>query len=71
MVKHRIDTSNHPPVHQPPYKSAFKERELIQDQDEEMLRYEVIEPSSSPWAAPVVLVRKRMVGGDFVSTTED
>ena len=65
IVKHRIDTGNNPPVHQPPYKSAWKERELIQTQVQEMLKDDVIEPSTSPWAAPVVLVKKKDGGWRF------
>ena len=65
IVKHRIDTGNNPPVHQPPYKSAWKERELIQAQVQEMLKDDVIEPSTSPWAAPVVLVKKKDGGWRF------
>lgn len=59
IVQHSIDTSTHNPLCQPPYKSAWKEREVIQTQVEEMLKSGVVEPSSSPWASPVVLVRKK------------
>ena len=58
LVQHRIHTGNHPPVHQAPYPSAYKQRHLIQGQVGEMLSDDVVEPSTSPWAAPVVLVRK-------------
>lgn len=59
LVKHRIDTGNHPPIHQHPYKTAFKEREIIQEQIRDMLEAGVIEESNSPWASPVVMVRKK------------
>lgn len=59
ISSHRIDTGNQAPIHQPPYKSAWKERELIQSQVKDMLQNGVIEPSSSPWASPVVLVKKK------------
>jgi hypothetical protein len=32
LVQQKIDTGNHPPLHQPPYASAWRERELINDQ---------------------------------------
>ncbi|KZS10218.1 Uncharacterized protein APZ42_025366 [Daphnia magna] len=59
VVKHVIDTGNHLPVHQAPYASAWHERELINDQTQTMMRDNVIVPSNSAWAAPVVLVRKK------------
>lgn len=58
-MKHRIDTANHPPVHQSPYKSARKEREIVQSQVQDILKSEVIVPASGPWASPVVLVKKK------------
>ena len=57
--EHRIDTTTHSPIHQPPYKSAWKQLEWIQSQVQDMLKDGVIEPSSSPWASPVVLVKKK------------
>jgi hypothetical protein len=59
VVKHVIDTGNHLPVHQTSYASAWRERELINDQIQTMMRDNVIVPSNSAWAAPVVLVRKK------------
>ncbi|KZS07756.1 Uncharacterized protein APZ42_028454 [Daphnia magna] len=59
IVQHRIDTMNSTPIHQPPYKSAWKQREVIESQVQDMIRDQVIEPSSGPWASPVVLVKKK------------
>ena len=59
MVQHSIDTSTHKPIHQAPYKSAWKEREITQTQVQHMRSIGAVVPSSSPWAAPVVLVRKK------------
>lgn len=59
IVQHSIDTATHKPIHQAPYKSAWKERELTQNQVQHMQNIGAIEPSSSPWAAPVVLVKKK------------
>ena len=58
LVQHTISTGDNPPIHQAPYPSAYKQRYLIQGQVDEMIRDGVIVPSSSPWAAPVVLVKK-------------
>ena len=58
LVQHHIHTGNHLPIHQAPYPSAYKQRNIIQGQVGDMLNDDVIEPSNSPWAAPVVLVKK-------------
>ncbi|KZS08331.1 Uncharacterized protein APZ42_027714 [Daphnia magna] len=59
VVKHDINTANASRIHQLPYKSAWKERAVIQDQVEGMLPRGVIELSDSPWSSPVVLVKKK------------
>lgn len=59
VVQHQIDTGLSLPIHPPPYVSAWRGHELIQSQTREMLRNQVITPSSSPWASPVVLVKKK------------
>lgn len=69
IVQHKIETTTSIPIHQPPYPSAWKARETIQQQVQELLQAGVIEPSSSPWSFPVVLIRKKMVVGAFASIT--
>lgn len=60
LTKHRIITDESArPIHQSPYRVSMKEREAIRKQIKEMLHDDVIEPSQSPWASPVVLVKKR------------
>jgi len=44
------------PAH--PYRMGPRTRELIKDQVDRMLKLEVIEPSQSEWASPVVLIPK-------------
>lgn len=59
-AKHRIITDeNERPVHQRPYRVSATEREVICRQVKEMLQDDVIQPSRSPWASPVVLVEKK------------
>ncbi len=59
LVKHKIDTGEHLPLHQPRYASAWRERELIEEKTRAMLKNKVAVHSNSPWASPVVLVRKK------------
>ena len=59
LVKHRINTGDAPPTKSAPYRHSLSER-LIEDEEiDKMLANNVIEPSSSPWASPVVLVKKK------------
>ncbi len=58
-IRHEIDTGTSPPIRQPlrrvPPPGREEMRQLLQD----MLQQDVIRPSSSPWASPVVLVKKK------------
>ena len=58
-VKHRINTGDASPVHRRPYRVSSTERHIIQKEVDKMLAKDIIEPSSSPWASPVVLVKKK------------
>ena len=58
LVKHEINTVG-PPVRQPPRRFPIGLREEGEKQIKDMLEKDVIEPSSSPWASPVVLVKKK------------
>ena len=58
IVKHTIDTEGHPPIRLRSYRTSPANKEEIDKQINEMLDNDVISPSVSPWAAPVVLVKK-------------
>lgn len=58
-VCHEIDTGTHAPLRQRPYRVSSTERRVIDEQVADMLKRNVIRPSVSPWASPVVLVKKR------------
>lgn len=58
VVSHTIDTGNHPPIRLRSYRTSPANGEEIDKQIAEMLGNGVISPSVSPWAAPVVLVKK-------------
>lgn len=59
LVQHHIDTGNAQPVRQQPYRVSPKVRDCIDEHVEKMLEQGIIQPSVSPWAAPVVLVKKK------------
>lgn len=69
-VFHQIDTGSHAPLRQRPYRVSASERRVIDDQVDDMLKRGVVQPSNSPWASPVVLVKKRMALFGSASTTD-
>ena len=58
-IKHAINTGNEPLVHTPPYRSARSQQYVLQQNIDEMLRHNIIRPSSSPYSSPVVLIPKK------------
>lgn len=59
LVEHHIDTEAADPIRLPPYRKSFKEREELIKLVRKLKGQEIIRDSVSPWASPVVLVRKR------------
>ena len=65
LVEHVVKTGDQAPIRQPVRRMPFALREDVDRMVEEMLDQGVIRPSSSPWASPVVLVRKKDGGMRF------
>ena len=59
MVQMEIDTGDSGPKRQPARRVLFTARQEIARQLHSMQDQGMIHPSSSPWASPVVLVRKK------------
>ena len=59
LVKHDIDTGEEPPIRQRVRHPQLAMREVESKLVDEMIQEDVIEPSNSPWASPVVLVKKK------------
>ena len=58
-IKHRIITEpGVVPIKSRPYRVRPQERAIIEEQIQDMLSNDIIRPSTSPWSAPVVLVKK-------------
>ena len=58
-VEHTINTGDAPPIRQTPRRLPLAKRETAQQAIREMEHHGQIEPSHSPWASPVVLVKKK------------
>jgi hypothetical protein len=59
LVKHKINTGSAKPIKQAPRRLPFAKREAADQAVAEMQEHDVIEPSTSPWSSPVVLVQKK------------
>ena len=58
LVKHTIDTEGHRPFKQQLRRHPMAHLEVIDDHVNKMAAHGIVEPTSSPWASNVVLVRK-------------
>lgn len=59
IAKHSIDVGNNPPIKQAARRLPLNGRKEVEKLVEDMKSADVIEPSSSPWASPIVLVNKK------------
>lgn len=59
VIKHRIELLDPTPFKQPLRRMAFTEKEYIKEQTDQMLKMNVIRESTSPFASPIVLVKKK------------
>lgn len=59
LIQHRIDTGEAQPIRQPPRRLPMAKQQEVKELVDKMLSEGIIEQSSSPWSAPVVLVTKR------------
>ena len=59
LTEHGIQTGEAQPIRLPPYRLPHAHRDIVQKELREMLAHRIIEPSTSDWAAPIVLVKKK------------
>ncbi|CAF3741720.1 unnamed protein product [Rotaria socialis] len=58
-LNHIIETGTHQPIYTPPYRRSPKDHQTITDETGKFSQQIIIEPSTSPWCSPVVLVRQK------------
>ena len=59
IIKHRIPTGNAVPIKQPIRRVPVHMQEEVNKQLDMMLENDIIQPSTSPWASGIVLVKKK------------
>ena len=59
LVEHEINTGNHPPIRQGLRRHPIAHLDVTDEQVRELVRNDLVEPAASPWAANVVLIRKK------------
>ena len=59
VVKHTIDVQGHAPIKQAPRRLPYHKQEIVKEELKKMLDQNLIRPSDSPWASPIVLVTKK------------
>ena len=57
--EHTINTGDHPPIHSRPYRVPYAHKEEVKRQIQELVVDNIIEPTNSPWASPILLVKKK------------
>ena len=65
LMFHHIDTGDAAPVKRRPYNTSPAEDEKIREEVLRMLENGIVRPSNSPWASPVILVKKNCGGTRF------
>ena len=59
LVKHRIDTGNHPPIRLRSYRQSPEDRAETKRQIDELLEAGIITHSDTPYSSPILLVKKK------------
>lgn len=59
LIKHKINTGDTKPIKLKPYRLPLAKRECAEAEIENMAKRGLIEPSSSPWCSPIVMVTKK------------
>ena len=58
LVEHEIKLTTYQPIRVKPYSIPFSQARVVEDEVRKMLASGVVEPSSSPYCAPLLLMRK-------------
>ena len=69
LTQYRAHMKNRdePPIAVPPYRTRPEMREAMDSQAYEMIADKVVQPSTSPFSAPVLMVKKKTGGWRFLT----
>ena len=59
IIQHTIDTGTERPIWQRAYQAILPDQQFISEEIQRMLNANIIQPSTSPWASPIVVVSKK------------
>jgi len=59
VIKHKIQTHNELPIHSKSYRYPYVHKQEVQKQIEQLLDQNIIQPSNSPYSAPIWIVPKK------------
>ena len=59
LLCHEIPTGSALPIRLPPYRLAQHSQEVLREEVKTLLDQDIIKSSKNPWAAPIVLVKKK------------
>jgi hypothetical protein len=59
VIKHVVNTRTNDPIYKRPYPLPYAMRNQVKEEVDKMLKAGIVESSDSPYAAPVLLVRKK------------
>ena len=59
LVEHDIETGDSKPIKIPPRRIPIFKRNQVDEELEKMISQGIVEPSDSPWSAPICLVKKK------------
>jgi len=59
VIEHQIDTEDASPIAEPPRRIPMALEEKVDHLVKELLKNDIIQPSESPWNAPIVIVAKK------------
>lgn len=65
LVQHKIHVRTNVVVAQKPYRLPVHKKQIVKEQIDDMLARDIVQPSHSPWASPIVLVPKKEGGQRF------
>ena len=54
-----IDTGDHTPIKSRPYRVPYSQQDTVNKMIDDMLTHKIISKSNSPWASPVVIIKKK------------